>query len=89
MINEPKPGDQNQGLKITGQSLNGKQYTVDVEGLKGKIYEIKVQSRFKIKTLQNGQIIDKKGDLYHIRLSIPDTSTAKYVKQAIVLDLKR
>jgi glycogen debranching enzyme len=87
MINEPKPGDVNQGLKILGQEINNNLYTVSVEGLRKGDYEIKLLSKFEIKSIHNGKILSKSGDIYSIGITIPDLS-AKYVRQDIVMQLR-
>lgn len=86
LVNEPMPGDLNRGLKIIGQVLNNKRYTISVEGLKGEVYGMQLLSKFKIKSIVNGQILRKTGDLYNISVNIPKLSS-KYIRQDVVLEI--
>lgn len=85
LINQPEPGDTNQGAKITGQELSGNKFTITLEGLPEKIYEFQVFSNFHVKSIKNGKIVNQKENIYTISLNI-DKSSSKYFEKKVIIE---
>lgn len=85
-VNEPIAGEANQGLKILSQALQGDQFKINVEGLHNRTYEVKVLSNVQIKSVINGEIANKKGQVYTIRIKT-NNDAKKYVQHELVINL--
>ena len=87
IVNIPKPGSVNKGLKILQQKFFDKNFEILIEGLPNETYQFKLMSYLGFKKIINGNIIRKKGNIYTIESKIPESSQ-KYMKQKIYINLK-
>tara|TARA_B100000029_G_C17604804_1_gene967082 strand:- start:1448 stop:4843 length:3396 start_codon:yes stop_codon:yes gene_type:complete len=87
IVNIPKPGSVNKGLKILQQKFFDKNFEILIEGLPNETYQFKLMSYLGFKNIINGNIIRKKGNIYTIESKIPESSQ-KYMKQKIYINLK-
>ncbi|WP_242923144.1 amylo-alpha-1,6-glucosidase [Pontibacter liquoris] len=87
LVNDPVPGHSNQGAKIVGESLEGNRHTVAIEGLAGNTYQFKILSNTEVKSVEKGKILNKKGNIYTIQVTIPKGAT-KYKEQLVTMHLK-
>ena len=88
IVNMPEPGSINKGAKVVQQQLSDKNFEIFIEGLPNEIYQFKVMSHVKIKKITNGNIVNKKGNIYTVETTIPQ-SYQKYMKQKISINLKK
>ena len=87
IVNIPKPGSVNKGLKILQQKFFDKNFEILIEGLPNETYQFKLMSYLRFKNIINGNIVRKKGNIYTIESKIPESSQ-KYMKQKIYINLK-
>ncbi|TPE44050.1 amylo-alpha-1,6-glucosidase [Pontibacter mangrovi] len=87
LINKPAPGDTNKGAKIVGETLGGTKYTVALEGLSGKTYQFEVLSNDNVKSVANGKILRRKGNVYTMQATMPEVSE-KYATQQVTFELQ-
>lgn len=87
IVNLPEIGATNKGAKIVQQKLTGKNFEVVLEGRPNSEYQFKVMSNVKVKSVTNGRIVEKQGEVYTIETKIPE-STEIYMKQRIFVKLK-
>ena len=87
VINEPKPGDSNQGAKIVGEELIDNEHIVTIEGLAGRSYKFNIVSNQAIRSVSNGRVIKKVGNLYTLEVLIPK-GNKKYVESKVVITLE-
>ena len=88
IVNMPEPGSINKGAKVVQQQLSDKNFEIFIEGLPNETYQFKVMSHVKIKKITNGNIVNKKGNIYTVETTIPQ-SYQKYMKQKISINLKK
>ncbi|MDX5419067.1 MAG: hypothetical protein LPK09_07610, partial [Hymenobacteraceae bacterium] len=87
LVNEPKPGDSNQGAKIVGEELRDNKHTVTIEGLAGKSYQFNIVSNQAIRSVSNGKLVKKDGNQYTLEVLIPK-GDKKYEESKVVITLE-
>ena len=85
----PKPGYEPEGFRIIYAELNGDIYSINVQGISGNDYVMKVYiPDGEISSIDNGEIINKEKDIYNIEVVFKKDSS-KYVNKTIRLTVRQ
>lgn len=86
LINDPLPGDHNTGAKIIDQQWKEHTYTIKVEGIPGKKYELELFSLRPVHSVENAGIHQTGDHHYNIDIQIPE-GEGKYGVRIITINL--
>jgi len=85
VISHPRPGDKSEGLRIINTTYSNEEYSITVEGLQSKQYELKVWAADPDKYQADGaKITSVDGYLITLSVILPDPGT-KYAVKKVVL----
>ncbi|MCX6249997.1 MAG: GH116 family glycosyl hydrolase [Bacteroidetes bacterium] len=88
VVEDPKPGDPAEGLRIISSSLKGDQYQVDVEGKAKSTEQIRVFIHgWEVAKTENGQHMGHIGDIVYFEVPFEPTGH-KYVRKSLIITLK-
>jgi len=87
-VNEPKPGDPAEGLRIISSKLKGNQYQVDLEGIAKSTEQVRVFIHdWEIAKTENGQLMGNIGDVEYFEVNF-EPAGQKYVRKSLIITLK-
>jgi len=81
---QPKPGQENTGLKVLSQNKDGQKFKIIVNGKPGKTYLVNVFSPETIKVITGGKIINRKESITTIEMIMPQLNE-KYVNSELII----
>ncbi|MFA4863543.1 MAG: hypothetical protein WC605_07215, partial [Bacteroidales bacterium] len=88
VISHPKPGDRSEGLRIINTTYSKGEYSITVEGLHSKQYDLKVWAadpdKYKVEGIE---IKDISGNIITLTIDLPDSET-KYTMKKVVLSVE-
>lgn len=82
---QPKPGQENIGLKVLSQIADGQKLRSIINGKPGKTYQIKVFSAEPIKNVIGGKIINRKDATSIVEVTLPQ-SDEKYINFELIIE---
>jgi glycogen debranching enzyme len=86
VISHPEPGDRSEGLRIISTDYFKENYSLTIEGLANKEYELKIWAAEPAKyKIQGAEIIGISGNIISLKLNLPDQGL-KYAREAIVIN---
>jgi hypothetical protein len=88
VIQDPKPGDKAEGLRIISTNLTGNKYSVVAEGVSGSsgILEFFTNGQ-EIENVENGTLTGSHGNIFKIAIMF-DHGKEKYIQKTVIVTLK-
>jgi len=83
----PVVGERTRGLKILSTELKGNRYSINVEGLSGESYELRVYTSRSIARVDNATLSGKRGKAQIIQFAVPATKPSTYIRRTITVEL--
>ena len=85
-IPDVEPGSSSEGLRILKNELDGKNYSLLVEGKPGATYELEVFSEPEIKSVEGAELIEAADNIHRFSVTIPN-SDKNYQTKSIELEI--
>jgi hypothetical protein len=82
---QPIPNQENTGLKVLSQKIDGQKLRIMVNGKPGKTYQIQVFSTEPIKDISGGKIINRKDMISTIEIIMPQSNN-KYINSELIIE---
>ena len=83
-VRHPEIGEAPYGLRFRGHSLSANTYGINLEGVPGQQYDIKIRTPWKISTVTNGTLLHAEPEIKTIRVRFAE-SARKYIAQQVTI----